>query len=282
MKTNQRNFHGQILAVLATVLTALVITACGGGGGSSGTITTPATGAVTKAVSCTIQANAASCGASVEYTTSGASAPKLVVGTTTMATSASGSLSVTIGNVTVPVTLYDNATVLDSSKSVTGTCASGTSWNGSACAPVVASWWPPTTVKELNQWASNPKAPPLENNYSPAVGGAVWQQAVKDGTIQFLKTGMKLIGFSSEDLYVAFFIDPFLNNVCTTLVYKSNGSSVYSNPLTYGGCKTSPFDKLMGTGDGFIMHASVTGKCYKETWIASSQSFQESEVACPQ
>jgi hypothetical protein len=281
MKTNF-NFRGRFLAVVAILFTAVIITACGGGGGTTTGGSPSATGAVTKAVNCTIQANSSSCNATVEWTTANAVTPKLVVGTTMMGNTPSGSISVTLGNTTASVALYDGAVVLDSSKSVTGTCASGTSWNGTACAGTVAAWWPPTTVKELNQWASNPKAPPLEKNYSPAIGGTTWQQAVKDGTIQFLKTGMKLTGFSSEELYVAFFVDPFLNNVCTTLVYKSNGLSVYSDPLTYGGCKSDRFDRVLGTSDGYIRSFPSLGKCYKGTWVAATQGFQELEVTCPQ
>ena len=276
MKTFFKQFHGQTLATVVTFFVATIMAACGGGGGSSGTITTPATGAVTKAVSCTIQANAASCGASVEYTTSGASSPKLVVGTTTMATSASGTVPVTVGNVTVPVTLYDGATVLDSSKSLTGSCVSGTTWNGSACAPVVTTWWPPayiapigTKVVGMNQLPST----------ATTIGNTAWQQAVKDGTVKFIDTGIVLSGYSTRAVIWAFYqsIEGFS---CARPIYKDDGSYV-DHPETTGNCNTGVLaDWAVGTQAGIIRHAPNAG-CYQLTWNATRKGFDDTLVSCP-
>ena len=70
----------------------------------------------------------------MSFTTTGATAPKLVVGGTTVSTAASGSgIAVTVGNATLAVVLSDGSTALDSSKSISGACAVGTLFDGSVC-----------------------------------------------------------------------------------------------------------------------------------------------------
>lgn len=150
------------LLFTAFVAVLVLVVACGGGGGGgntgpTATIPTPApgatptltptptpsapsaTGTVSLATGCTIVEDASTCDATVSYTTANnPTAPNLEIGTTSVATAASATnLSVTIGEGTFPVTLYDGTTVLDSSMSVTGVCDTDTVWDGTKCAPVV-------------------------------------------------------------------------------------------------------------------------------------------------
>ncbi len=146
---------------------------------------------------------------------------------------------------------------------------------------VLAAWWPPTSVAAIDAKTSGPKALPIDGQLNPTIGGNIWQQATKVGTIKYADTGMILTGFSSRPMFLAYFIEPLGKNVCTTLVYKDDGSSIYPNPLTYGGCKTDAFDWIVGTADGFIAHFPTIGRCQKESWNVSSQRFDATEVICP-
>jgi len=140
--------------LLASIVLAASLAACGGGGGGSSTPTPPpvvATGSVSAVSNCTIAQDASSCQVTVSFTTSNTSSPKLVVGTTTVSTAAAATaVPVTIGNVTLAVTLSDGQTVLDNTKSVTGSCISGTSWDGNACKQTVAHY----TDKVYALWSS--------------------------------------------------------------------------------------------------------------------------------
>lgn len=117
-------------AILVGLL-VLGLAACGGGGGGGGLIVVVAQGSVTL-TGCTIAADAATCQGTVAWSTTGASAPRLVVGGATVSTAASGSVPVTLGPGVVTVTLLDAATQLDE-KSVTGSCALASAWDGARC-----------------------------------------------------------------------------------------------------------------------------------------------------
>lgn len=56
---------------------------------------------------------------------------------------------------------------------------------------------------------------------------------MRDDTIQFSDTGMVLTGSRSKPLLLAFFIDPFTKNVCTTLVNKDDGVNVDTSSPAY-------------------------------------------------
>lgn len=303
MKTFFKQFHGQTLATVVTFFAAALIAACGGGGGSSGTIVTPATGTVTKATSCTIQANAASCGASVEYTTSGASSPKLVVGTTTMATQASGTVPVTVGNVTVPVTLYDNATVLDSSKSITGSCTSGTSWNGNACAPVVTAWWPPTFVPMGTKvYLDSTKAPAgaVVNATYPGqtqsgllppecktTGDACWQEAVRNGTIKFIATSQVETDSPTRSIVFGFYktvstiVSPGKTVYCNKPFFADNGTHGVSDAVE-NRCILAEEVSFVGNTLGGIVVSIENGLtvCYQKKFDSNLLGWLNTQVVC--
>lgn len=147
MNATQKSSRGRFATApyaLFAIALAVAISACGSGGGG-GTTTPPAapvTGSVTKATTCVIPADGTSCSAQLSFATSvnpAPTAPKLVVGTTTVSTAAAATdLPVTVGNTTLAVVLSDGATVLDNTKSISGACTSGTTWDGNACkAPAV-------------------------------------------------------------------------------------------------------------------------------------------------
>ncbi len=111
---------------------ALLATGCGGGGGGgSGPAPPGPTGAVTVS-SCVIPEGAASCQGTVTWTSSNAVSPRLLLGSATLSTVASGSTTTAIGAASQTVTLFDGSTQLDS-KSIGGTCVSASAWDGAVC-----------------------------------------------------------------------------------------------------------------------------------------------------
>lgn len=108
---------------------AMHLAACGGGGSDS----RPSQSAGSLTVgSCTIAEGAPACPATISWTTTNATSPRVLLGSATLATTATGSATATIGAATQTVTLLDGATELDS-KSVIGTCIAASAWDGSAC-----------------------------------------------------------------------------------------------------------------------------------------------------
>lgn len=115
---------------IATTLCALgVLAGCSGSGGS--THSPPPSGSLT-VTPCEIAAGASSCTATVAWTTVGAAAPTVLLGSATLARSAVGSSAIALGAATQSVTLLDGARRLDE-KSVAGTCVPASSWDGQLC-----------------------------------------------------------------------------------------------------------------------------------------------------
>ena len=136
-KPSRGRFATAPYALFATAF-VIAISACGGGGGgTTNPPVVPVTGSVTKATTCVIPAEGTSCSVQLSFTTSvnpGPTAPKLIVGTTTVSTAAAATdLPFTVGNTTLTVVLSDGTIVLDNTKSISGACASGTTWDGNAC-----------------------------------------------------------------------------------------------------------------------------------------------------
>jgi dienelactone hydrolase len=82
--------------------------------------------------SCVIAEGAASCQGTVAWSSSNAVAPRLLLGSATLATTASGSTTTALAAGTQTVTLLDGSTQLDS-KSLSGSCASASAWDGAQC-----------------------------------------------------------------------------------------------------------------------------------------------------
>ena len=114
--------------VVGSVGFAILLSACSGG--SSGGPSQP-TGSLTVG-NCTIAEGAPTCPATISWTTMNSAAPRILLGSSTLATTATGSTTVAIGATTEAVTLLDGATQLDS-KPVIGTCVSASAWDGSTC-----------------------------------------------------------------------------------------------------------------------------------------------------
>jgi len=111
---------------------ALLLGGCGGGGGGGSAPATPGPSGSVTATSCVIAEGAASCQGTVAWTTSNAVAPRVLLGSATLATSASGSTTTALPAGAQTVTLLDGSTQLDS-KSLGGSCVSATAWDGAVC-----------------------------------------------------------------------------------------------------------------------------------------------------
>jgi dienelactone hydrolase len=107
-------------AVVAVTLGAAAgLAGCGGGGGGSSS--PPPSGTLTVA-DCTIGDGEATCLATVSWSTSGASTPRVIVGAATLSTATSGTTSHAVGTERLTVALYDGAQKL-AERSIGGTCA---------------------------------------------------------------------------------------------------------------------------------------------------------------
>jgi dienelactone hydrolase len=116
----------------AAASSALIAVLClAGCGNSAGPGPPRATGSLDVA-GCTIAEGAASCPASIAWTTAGASAPRLVSGGATLSTAPAGRLSVAVTTTAQAVTLFDGDLPLDQD-SVRGACVSASAWDGGQC-----------------------------------------------------------------------------------------------------------------------------------------------------
>jgi len=95
----------------------------------------PPNGSLTGTAGGTIAENASSGAASIQWSVSNPVAPKVVVGTATLSTAASGNQSVTLGHGPTTVVLSDGTLSL-STLSISMDCVTGTSWDGNACKSV--------------------------------------------------------------------------------------------------------------------------------------------------
>ncbi len=105
-------------------------------------------GSLSGPASCTIASNGSSCSATISWTLSyPTTVPTTIVGTGTTPTgtftvsnsltsSQSGSLVMTVPNGNQTFTLKNNGATLGTPITVTSSCASGTSWDGTKCAPI--------------------------------------------------------------------------------------------------------------------------------------------------
>jgi dienelactone hydrolase len=109
---------------------AALLVACGGGGESNSSAPRPS-GTLTVS-SCTIAEGAASCPGSISWTTVNATSPRVLLGSATLATTATGSSTTPVGAASQTVTLFDGTTQLDT-KSLAGTCISASAWDGNSC-----------------------------------------------------------------------------------------------------------------------------------------------------
>jgi dienelactone hydrolase len=118
-----------VAAARAAVIGAVgvALTACGGGGSTA----EPPRGTLSVSA-CTIAADAATCHASVTWTSSSVAAPRVVVGNVTLSTAPSGTATLPLGTEPVTVGLFDGVTRLDE-QSVSAICASASAWNGALC-----------------------------------------------------------------------------------------------------------------------------------------------------
>jgi dienelactone hydrolase len=108
-----------------------LIAGCGGGSGPGGETPQAVTGTLTVS-GCVVAESASSCPAVLTWSTSGAASPMVLLGSTTVSTAASGSTTAMISSGIQTVTLLDGNVRLDE-RTVTASCVSASSWDGSAC-----------------------------------------------------------------------------------------------------------------------------------------------------
>ncbi len=152
----------------------------------------PPTGSLTGTAGGTIAENASSGAASIRWVVSNAVAPKVVMGTTTLSTSASGNQTVTLGQGSTAVALSDGALSL-ATVSVSMNCVTGTNWDGNACTRTVAHYTELKLVVFADQGAyigvvSASGATPLVNNTGYTANAAfpvalcgIWDKLLPDG-----------------------------------------------------------------------------------------------------
>lgn len=107
-----------------------LLAGCSGSGGTAGA-PVPVSGSLAVAA-CEIAAGGSTCSGTIAWTTYGAAAPKLLLGSATLSQSPSGTIAVPVSTTSQTVTLLDGATRLDEA-SIAGTCAPGSSADASLC-----------------------------------------------------------------------------------------------------------------------------------------------------
>ena len=271
-------------AVLAIGIAATIgLVACGGGGGGATTVVPPATVTIT-CWNRTTAATASACPVVTAPTVALSSASDPVITFATGAASTGGTLTATVGAITLIygiqpsgatiqgsglksyATTYTYSATLNysngPSQTVTGTYTTGAS---------------PATSAAYGVKLFNPMKPPFESDTTnnPGIGGATWVTADTSGLIQTFETGMiitGIVGISPFALQGKFFIEPVGNAVCAALVYKNTGLNVNANPVAYTDCLSVPFDWVVGTAEGFVMHYPSTGLCERKRWVLISVS----------
>lgn len=152
---------------------------------------------------------------------------------------------------------------------VTHTCTTPSVWTASinACLYPVA-----TQVIGMNQLSSA----------SLLIGDTAWQQAVADGTIKFVDTGLVMTNYTARLPVFAFFKSR-LGNSCARLVYKDDGSAVGQNNTTEGNCNTDTpsVDWVSGTVPGIIRHFPGNNQCYQLVWNQTTLGLDDVLVSCP-
>ena len=110
------------------LIAALWLAGCAQGAGTD----TPSAAGALDLAGCVIAEGAASCPASIGWTTTNADAPRLVVGDATLSTAPSGRLTVTVSTAAETVRLFDGNQALDEDV-VRGACVSASAWDGGGC-----------------------------------------------------------------------------------------------------------------------------------------------------
>lgn len=189
MFSNRFNPSGRSIgAFCLLVLIAIGLAACGGGGGSSTPSDPPVTasGSLSGTSGCTVPENGTSCNPTLAWTTKNATGVKVVLGTTTVATTASGTNTTQVVGVgSSTVTLYDGATKL-AEASVDITCAPGTALTSGTCTIAVARYSEFKLVRLADQGGfigmimPDGSVTPLKNNseFTVATTGALAPLAI--------------------------------------------------------------------------------------------------------
>lgn len=117
---------------------------------------------------------------------------------------------------------------------------------------------------------------------SLTIGDVAWREAVTDGTVKFLSTGIVLAGYSARPIVWAFYKGPITGNSCTRLIYKDDGTGV-ANTSTEGNCNTDipVVDWAVGTSIGVVRHFPGPNKCYQLSWNQVRQGLDDVLVTCP-
>ena len=147
---------------------------------------------------------------------------------------------------------------------------------GTSCVTPVVAWWP-QTFAAIGTKVTTPtnRLPSTVQN----VGDAGWQQAVRDGNIKFIDTGLVLTGYSTRPIVFAHYLEPVNGYSCTRAVYKDDGSIAGLTSVS-AGCTTSPSDWADGTSVGAIRHFPAYG-CYQMVWNQTRLDFDDNAIACP-
>jgi hypothetical protein len=141
-------------------------------------------------------------------------------------------------------------------------------------------WWPPPNINAEFAKVSNPKTLPLEGGQAPAVGGPVWQQATRDGTLQYFYTDMVVPLYGGKPVLGVFFTHPVTKQSCVNLVDRATGANLLPDAHSYTGCSADPFDWVAGRGLGYMTHL-LSGVCNVNGWNEALQTWDAGRFTCP-
>lgn len=118
---------------------------------------------------------------------------------------------------------------------------------------------------------------------STAIGDETWKQAVAEGMVTNVDSGIALTGYSTRPVLFAVFKGPLTGNSCARLIYKDDGTAVDNTLTTEGECSPDVpgVDWVVGTAHGLIRHFPGTNTCSELTWNEATKKLGENQVTCP-
>lgn len=209
MFSNRFNaLRGRLIIGVFSVIILASLVACGGGGGASTPSDPPAaaSGSLTGSIGCTVPENGTACNPTLTWTTKNATSVKVMLGATTVATTANGTNTTQVVGVgSSTVVLYDGTTVL-AEVSVDIVCAPGTTLTSGTCAPSVARYSELKLVKLADQGGyigmilADGKVQPLKNNseFTVATTGAAFPLGICEVWDTKLATGWPVISCQAQ------------------------------------------------------------------------------------
>jgi len=257
---------------LSILALAVTLAACGGGGGGGSTPEPPPapTGTLTATVGCVVPKDGTSCSGSVSFTTENAPSVALVVGTTTVSTSAKATnLPVTISVGTTPVSLSFGGSA-PATATLTGTCDTGTVNTGGTC-KTPPPWYTAVPIIPAGTKVFTQQVPVGCTNQSQTC----WRESLLNGLLKVTGPGQPLFGRPTYSI-------PIQNrdgNYKVVTVYADDFSPVDNGTLAGG--DNGRIDWIIVTSAGAYRYFPNFNTCSLWAYRDEANGYNGQEAPCP-